>query len=60
MQPEIDFLGYHIDADGRHLMNEKIRAIEEAPIPINMCLSCILFLGSSTIIARFLPTFQQP
>jgi len=35
LQPDIDFLGYNIDAEGRHPMNDKVRAIREAPTSLS-------------------------
>ena len=33
LKPRIDYLGHSIDAVGRHPLEEKIRAIKEAPAP---------------------------
>ena len=57
MQPEIDFLGYHIDADGRHPMDEEIRAIKEAPTPKNVSELCS-FLGLVNYYSKFLPNLS--
>ena len=57
MQPEIDFLGYHIDADGRHPMDEKIRAIKEAPTPKNVS-ELRAFLGLVNYYSKFLPNLS--
>ncbi len=34
--PSVEYLGYLIDAEGLHLTQEKIRAIQEAPKPNNV------------------------
>ena len=34
--PSVEFLGYRIDADGRHPLDSKVRAITEAPEPRNI------------------------
>ena len=57
MQPEIDFLGYHIDADGQHPMDEKIHAIKEAPTPKNVSELCA-FLGLVNYYSKFLPNLS--
>ena len=36
MQRVIDFLGYHLDEDGQHPMDDKIQAIKESPTPKNV------------------------
>ena len=36
MVPTVSFLGHTIDADGLHPLNDKVRAIEAAPIPTNV------------------------
>ena len=36
MKDSVEYLGYHIDAIGLHAMDEKIKAITEAPIPKNL------------------------
>ena len=57
MQPEIDFLGYHIDADGRHPMDEEIHTIKEAPTPKNVS-ELRSFLGLVNYYSKFLPNLS--
>lgn len=36
MKDEVMFLGHKVDATGLHPVNEKVRAIQEAPTPSNV------------------------
>ena len=58
LQPDIDFLGYHIDAEGRHPMNDKVRAIREAPTPRNVS-ELHSFLGIINYYSKFLPNLSS-
>ena len=58
LQPDIDFLGYHIDAEGRHPMNDKVWAIREAPTPRNVS-ELRSFLGIINYYSKFLPNLSS-
>ena len=36
LQPSVSFLGHRIDAAGIHLLNDKLQAIFQAPVPTNV------------------------
>ncbi len=36
MKPSVEYLGHRIDSDGLHPMDEKVRAIRDAPTPKNL------------------------
>ena len=57
MQREIDFLGYHLDEDGRHPMDDKIRAIKESPTPKNAT-ELRSLLGLVNYYSKFLPNLS--
>ena len=44
MAPEVTYLGYRIDKEGRHAVNEKVQAIALAPAPQN-CKELRSYLG---------------
>ena len=51
---EVTYLGYRIDNEGLHPTNEKIRAVQLAPEPINVT-ELKSYLGLLTYYGRFLP-----
>ena len=57
MQPEINFLGYQLNADGRHPMDEEIHTIKEAPTPKNVS-ELRSFLGLVNYYSKFLPNLS--
>lgn len=57
MVPSVQYLGHRIDAQGLHPLQEKVRAIVEAPAPT--CVKSLrAYLGLIT--ASFSPTCLQP
>ena len=58
LKPRIDYLGHSIDAVGRHPLEEKIRAIKEAPAPKNVT-ELRSFLGILNYYSKFLPNLSS-
>jgi len=54
MTPSVEYLGHKIDQDGLHPMDEKVRAVKEAPAPNNLA-ELRSFLGLINYYAKFLP-----
>jgi len=54
LQPRIEYLGHMIDADGLHPIEDKVRAIKEAPQPTNVS-ELRSFLGIINYYHKFLP-----
>ena len=52
------YLGYRIDAEGLHPVNEKIKSIQDAPEPKNVT-ELKSYLGLLSYYSRFLPTCHQ-
>ena len=54
MVTSVDYLDYHIDAEGLHPLSDKVQAVEKAPIP--SCLTELKsYLGLLTYYVKFLP-----
>lgn len=53
LQPSVIFLGYHVDAEGIHPTQEKLKAIVEAPAPKNVQELCS-FLGLINYYGKFI------
>jgi len=58
LKPRIDYLGHSIDAVGRHPLEEKIRAIKEAPALKNVT-ELRSFLGILNYYSKFLPNLSS-
>ena len=54
MQPCVDYLGYHVDAQGLHTMSSKLDAIIHAPEPQNVT-QLRSFLGLLNYYGKFIP-----
>ena len=54
MLPSVTYLGYKIDAEGLHPVEEKVKAVQEAPRPRNVT-ELKSYLGLLTYYGRFLP-----
>ena len=52
--PSVEYLGHVIVADGLHPSDEKVRAITDAPTPVNVS-QLRSFLGMITYYTRFVP-----
>ena len=62
MVPGLEFLGYHVDGEGRHPTDEKTAAIKGAPSPKNVA-ELRSHLGLLNYCGNFIPnlsTWQQP
>jgi hypothetical protein len=58
MEPQIEFLGHKIDAEGLHPTQKNIQAIKEAATPQNFS-QLKSFLGMMNYYSRFLPNYQS-
>ena len=58
MEKSVTYLGHTIDANGLHLMTEKVEAIREAPRPRNVS-QLKSYLGLITYYGRFLPIISH-
>ena len=58
MMPSIEYLGYVIDAQGRHPTTEKVKAIRDAPAPENVT-QLRSFLGLLNYYGKFLPNLSS-
>ena len=54
LAPEVTYLGYRIDSEGLHPTNDKLRAVQAAPVPRNVT-ELKSYLGLLTYYGRFLP-----
>ena len=54
MRPHVEYLGFRVDAQGLHATQEKLKAINEAPIPRNVT-ELRSFLGLLNYYGRFIP-----
>ena len=54
----VEFLGHVIDGDGVHMMEDKVRAIEEWPAPANIS-DLRAFLGTAGYYRRFIQGFSR-
>ena len=57
LAPSVDYLGYLVDAQGIHPTAEKVKAIQEAPLPTNVS-ELKSYLGLLTYYSRFLPNLS--
>ena len=55
--PNVEFLGYRVDGEGRHPTDEKIAAISEAPGPKNVA-ELRSSLGLLNYYGHFIPTLS--
>ena len=55
--PSVSYLGYKLDGEGLHPLPEKVKAIQEAPIPRNVS-ELKSYLGLLTYYAKFLPNLS--
>ena len=58
LAPSVVYLGYEVDAQGIHLVAEKVKAIQEAPRPRNVT-ELKSYLGLLTYYSRFLPNLSD-
>ena len=58
MQPEVTFLGYRLDKEGIHPLQDKIQAIRDAPTPKNTQ-ELRSFLGLLNYYGKFIPNVSQ-
>jgi len=56
--PEVEYIGYKISQDGLHPTEEKIKAIREAPKPVNVS-QLKAFLGLLNYYGKFLPNLSS-
>ena len=54
MSPSVEYLGYHIDKDGLHPSEKKVKAVKDAPTPRNIT-EFKAYLGLLTYYGKFLP-----
>ena len=57
LAPSVEYLGYVIDAHGLHPVQEKVRAVQEAPAPENVS-ELKAYLGLLTYYSKFLPNLS--
>ena len=57
MVPSIEFLGYHVDREGRHPTDEKIAVISKAPSPKNVA-EFHSYLGLLNYYGHFIPNLS--
>lgn len=58
MLPSIVYLGHRLDAEGIHPTEEKVRALQEAPVPTNVA-ELRAFLGLINYYAKFVPNLSS-
>ena len=58
MAPSVTYLGHRIDKEGLHPLQEKVRAVQEAPFPKDVT-ELNFFLGLLTYYSRFLPNTAE-
>jgi hypothetical protein len=58
MKPSLVCLGHHIDAKGFHPVAAKVKAIQDAPAPINVT-ELKSFLGMGNFYGKFLPNLSS-
>jgi len=58
MQPSVTYLGHLIDAQGLHPLPDKVRAIQEAPLPRSVA-QLKSYLGLLTYYSKFLPNLSS-
>ena len=58
MAPEVTYLGYRIDKEGLHAVNEKVQAIAMAPAPQN-CKELRSYLGCLNYYGRFIKNLSS-
>ena len=58
MSPEVEYLGYRIDAEGLHPVTKKVEAVQSAPRPTNVS-SLKSYLGLLSYYAKFLPNLSH-
>ena len=58
MRPSVDYLGHRIDATGLHPLQDKVRAIKEAPTPKSVH-ELKSYLGILTYYGKFLPNLSS-
>ena len=54
----VDYLGHRIDAEGKHTLPDKIKAVEDAPVPLNVT-QLRSFLGLLNYYRSFLPNIAS-
>ena len=54
----MDYLGHRIDAEGKHTLPDKIKAVEDAPVPLNVT-QLRSFLGLLNYYRSFLPNIAS-
>ena len=57
LRKSVTYLGHRIDADGLHPLQDRVRAIEEAPTPTSVS-TLKSYLGMLTYYSRFLPNLS--
>ena len=57
MEPEVRYLGHKIDCNGLHPLDDKVKAIVEAPAPRNVT-ELKSYLGLLNYYGRFLPNLS--
>ena len=58
MKPVLECLGHRVDADGFHLVEAKVKAIQKAPAPKNPT-ELMSFLGMLNFYGKFIPNLSS-
>ena len=58
MKPSVTYLGHRIDANGLHPLQERVRAIKDAPAPTSVS-TLKSYLGMLTYYSKFLPNLSS-